>query len=197
MEAERTELENAFQKDVENVRKELSESELRCKKLEEKINELSIEMKQIQDELLEEKNEKNIALLKNAEIQQSHDLLKQELREERNDRYELNDRNQQLESENRSIKIELMDTKNTLIELQDIMEKNQIKLNDIERLEKEIYEKNTVKYIIIFNVQFIFYISIFLDNRSIKFTFGGFEENAFRIESDGRSKSQIFETCHL
>lgn len=85
-----------------------------------------------------EREEKLTALLRNAEISQSEELLKKELRMEQTESNELHDKNKQLEQD-------LQETKQALHLLKDAAEQNANDQAKYELSQREIAEKNKVR----------------------------------------------------
>ncbi|XP_041675699.1 LOW QUALITY PROTEIN: golgin subfamily A member 1 [Drosophila eugracilis] len=86
-----------------------------------------------------EREEKMTAILRNAEIAQSEDILRQQLRLERTEATDLQDRNNQLE-------IDISEARQTLQQVSSTAEDNAQKLSEFEGIQLEIIEKNkTIK----------------------------------------------------
>lgn len=77
------------------------------------------------------------AILRNAEISQSEDILRQQLRLERSEATDLQDRNNQLERD-------ITEARQTLQQVSSIAQDNAQKLADFEVVQLEIVEKNKV-----------------------------------------------------
>ncbi|XP_013117258.1 golgin subfamily A member 1 [Stomoxys calcitrans] len=110
------------------------------------IQTLRQQMTDLQNQLMEnqtmleaEKEEKLTALLKNAEISQSEELLKKELRQERDEVIDIQEQNKKLEEQ-------LKSRDQAFQELQSIMLCNDKKLKEIDDMQRDISEKNkTIK----------------------------------------------------
>ncbi|XP_017131950.1 golgin subfamily A member 1 [Drosophila elegans] len=86
-----------------------------------------------------EREEKMTAILRNAEIAQSEDILRQQLRLERSDATDLQDRNNQLERD-------ISDARQALQQISSTAQDNAQKLTEFEEVQLEIVEKNkTIK----------------------------------------------------
>ncbi|XP_036333396.1 golgin subfamily A member 1 [Rhagoletis pomonella] len=93
-----------------------------------------------------EKEEKLTALLRNAEISQSEEILRKELRIERDEANDLNEKNEQLTSEMQAKTQEIKQCKIEMEDLKTVMYKNSEKLKEIDEMQREISEKNkTIK----------------------------------------------------
>ncbi|XP_054737127.1 golgin subfamily A member 1 isoform X2 [Anastrepha obliqua] len=108
---------------------------------------------QLQEQLTEaqnlletEKEEKLTALLRNAEISQSEEILRKELRIERDEANDLHEKNEHLTEENEAKAQEIKQCQIEMEELKTVMYKNDEKLKEIDELQREISEKNkTIK----------------------------------------------------
>ncbi|XP_075168703.1 golgin 97 [Haematobia irritans] len=107
--------------------------------LRKEISDLQNQLVENQSLLEAEKEEKLTALLKNAEISQSEELLKKELRQERDDATDVHEQNKILEQQ-----IKAKDA--TLQELQTTILNNDKKLKEMEDMQRDLNEKNkTIK----------------------------------------------------
>lgn len=84
-----------------------------------------------------EREEKLTALLRNAEISQSEELLKKELRMEQTESNDLHDKNKQLEKDVQEVRLALQS-------LNEAAQKNAEDLARYELTQREIIEKNKV-----------------------------------------------------
>jgi len=84
-----------------------------------------------------EREEKMTAILRNAEIAQSEDILRQQLRLERSEATDLQDRNNQLERD-------ISEVRQTLQQVSSTAQDNAQKLTEFEGVQLEIIEKNKV-----------------------------------------------------
>lgn len=105
--------------------------------LREQIKDLQKQLTDVQTLLDTEKEEKLTALLKNAEISQSEELLKKELRQERDDASDVHEQNKKLENQ-------LKSQEKILDELQTALSKNDKKLKEFDEMQRDIIEKNKV-----------------------------------------------------
>ncbi|XP_065367428.1 golgin subfamily A member 1 [Calliphora vicina] len=93
-----------------------------------------------------EKEEKLTALLKNAEISQSEELLKKELRDERDEANEIHEKNSSLEVQLKNKQLEISECKQKLEEMEKTMNENNTKMKEYDELQSDITEKNkTIK----------------------------------------------------
>ncbi|XP_067627629.1 golgin subfamily A member 1 [Eurosta solidaginis] len=107
---------------------------------------LQEQLDEAQNQLEMEKEEKLTALLRNAEISQSEELLRKELRIERVEANDLHEKNVQLSNEMESKVQEIKQCKSEMAELKTVMYKNVEKLKEIDEMQREISEKNkTIK----------------------------------------------------
>uniref|UniRef100_A0A0A1WF13 Golgin subfamily A member 1 n=1 Tax=Zeugodacus cucurbitae TaxID=28588 RepID=A0A0A1WF13_ZEUCU len=109
-------------------------------------SQLQEQLNEAQNLLETEKEEKLTALLRNAEISQSEEILRKELRMERVEANELHEKNEQLTSEMATKTQEIKQCKIEMEELKTVMFKNDEKLKEIDEMQREISEKNkTIK----------------------------------------------------
>lgn len=94
-------------------------------------------LNETQTKLEIEREEKLTALLRNAEISQSEELLKKELRMEQTESNELHDKNKQLEKDVQEARLALQS-------LNEAAQKNAEDLAKYELIQREIIEKNKV-----------------------------------------------------
>lgn len=94
-------------------------------------------LNETQTKLEIEREEKLTALLRNAEISQSEELLKKELRMEQTESNELHDKNKQLEKD-------VQEARQALQSLNEAAQKNAEDLAKYELIQREIIEKNKV-----------------------------------------------------
>ncbi|XP_011203431.2 golgin subfamily A member 1 isoform X3 [Bactrocera dorsalis] len=107
---------------------------------------LQEQLNEAQNLLETEKEEKLTALLRNAEISQSEEILRKELRMERDEANELHEKNVQLTSEMEAKTQEMKQCKIEMEEIKTVMYKNDEKLKEIDEMQREISEKNkTIK----------------------------------------------------
>ncbi|XP_039955522.1 golgin subfamily A member 1 isoform X1 [Bactrocera tryoni] len=107
---------------------------------------LQEQLNEAQNLLETEKEEKLTALLRNAEISQSEEILRKELRMERDEANELHEKNEQLTSEMEAKTQEMKQCKIEMEEIKTVMYKNDEKLKEIDEMQREISEKNkTIK----------------------------------------------------
>ncbi|XP_053963456.1 golgin subfamily A member 1 isoform X1 [Anastrepha ludens] len=107
---------------------------------------LQEQLTEAQNQLETEKEEKLTALLRNAEISQSEEILRKELRIERDEANDLHEKNEHLTEENEAKAQEIKQCKIEMEELKTVMYKNDEKLKEIDELQREISEKNkTIK----------------------------------------------------
>lgn len=95
-----------------------------------------------------EKEEKLTALLKNAEISQSEELLKKELRDERDEANEIHEKNSSLEVQLKNKQLEILECKQKLEEMEKTMNENNTKMKEYDGLQSDITEKNKVSFVI-------------------------------------------------
>ncbi|XP_018796941.1 PREDICTED: golgin subfamily A member 1 isoform X2 [Bactrocera latifrons] len=114
--------------------------------LRQQSTQLQEQLNEAQNLLETEKEEKLTALLRNAEISQSEEILRKELRMERDEANELHEKNEQLTSEMKVKTQELKQCKIEMEEIKTVMYKNEEKLKEIDEMQREISEKNkTIK----------------------------------------------------
>lgn len=94
-------------------------------------------LNETQTKLEMEREEKLTALLRNAEISQSEELLKKELRMEQSESNDLHEKNKQLEKD-------VQEARLTLQSLNEAAQKNAEDLAKYELTQREIIEKNKV-----------------------------------------------------
>lgn len=87
-----------------------------------------------------EREEKMTAILRNAEIAQSEDILRQQLRLERSEASDLQERNNQLVRD-------ISEARQTLQQVSSTAQDNADKLTEFERVQLEIIEKNKVRFV--------------------------------------------------
>uniref|UniRef100_W8AZL9 Golgin subfamily A member 1 n=1 Tax=Ceratitis capitata TaxID=7213 RepID=W8AZL9_CERCA len=110
------------------------------------ISQLQKQFDEVQNQLESEREEKLTALLRNAEISQSEEILRKELRIERDEANELHEKNEQLSKEMQVKTQEIDLCKNEMEELKTVMYKNDEKLKEIDEMQREMAEKNkTIK----------------------------------------------------
>ncbi|XP_030388065.1 golgin subfamily A member 1 [Scaptodrosophila lebanonensis] len=110
-----------------------------AKKLRAHVNEKEEQLSEAQSQLEVEREEKLTALLRNAEISQSEEMLKQQLRMERTDLNELQDKHKQLEQE-------VNKARQSLKLLNEASQQHTQNLADYEQAQQEILDKNkTIK----------------------------------------------------
>lgn len=108
--------------------------------------ELQQQLNDTQTLLDTEKEEKLTALLKNAEISQSEELLKKELRDERDEANELHEKNSALEVQLKNKQLEIGEYKQKLEELEKLVKESNVKIKEYDELQSDITEKNKVSY---------------------------------------------------
>lgn len=145
---ENTDLKNRLEAADERFGDYAADSANVTQTLRQQLAEMQQQLNESHIQLETEKEEKLTALLKNAEISQSEELLKKELRQEKDEANDVHERNIQLEAELKSKEAELNKHKTTLEELENALTKNDKKLNEIEDLQRDISEKNKVRNIL-------------------------------------------------
>lgn len=105
--------------------------------LRQQIADLQTQINETQMMLEAEKEEKLTALLKNAEISQSEELLKKELRQERDEVNDIHELNKNLESQ-------LKSKEQCIQELQTTLSSNDMKLKEFDEMQRDVIEKNKV-----------------------------------------------------
>lgn len=105
--------------------------------LRQQIADLQTQINETQMMLEAEKEEKLTALLKNAEISQSEELLKKELRQERDEVNDIHELNKNLESQ-------LKSKEQCIQELQTTLSSNDKKLKEFDEMQRDVIEKNKV-----------------------------------------------------
>ncbi|XP_014096452.2 golgin subfamily A member 1 [Bactrocera oleae] len=114
--------------------------------LRQQTTQLQEQLNEAQNILEAEKEEKLTALLRNAEISQSEEILRKELRMERDEANELHEKNEQLTGEMEAKIQEIKQCKIEMEDLKTVMYKNDEKLKEIDEMQREISEKNkTIK----------------------------------------------------
>lgn len=113
--------------------------------LRQQINEMQQQLSETQCQLEGEREEKLTALLKNAEISQSEELLKKELRVERDESNEIHEKNLSLEKQIKNKQSEVMDFKEKLFEMEKQVNEHKTKLKEYDGLQNDMLEKNKVK----------------------------------------------------
>lgn len=93
-----------------------------------------------------EKEEKLTALLKNAEISQSEELLKKELRAERDEANEIHEKNSALEVQLKNKQQEIIECKDKLTKMEKTVHETYTKINEYNELQSDITEKNKVRF---------------------------------------------------
>lgn len=91
-----------------------------------------------------EKQEKNTALLKNAEISQSEERLKQELRNESHELSEVNEQLEKVQTTLQSKTTEIIGLNNQISQLNETIQKQTEQIHAIEEMRIEIIDKNKV-----------------------------------------------------
>ncbi|EDV37905.1 uncharacterized protein Dana_GF13694, isoform A [Drosophila ananassae] len=110
-----------------------------AQKLRTQVSEKQEQLEETIMQLEVEREEKMTAILRNAEISQSEDILRQQLRLERSEANDLQDRNKELEKD-------ISVARQTLQEVNSTAQENAQKLADYEGVQLEIMEKNkTIK----------------------------------------------------
>lgn len=145
---ENTDLKNRLEAADERFGDYAADSANVTQTLRQQLAEMQQQLNESHIQLETEKEEKLTALLKNAEISQSEELLKKELRQEKDEANDVHERNIQLETELKRKEAELNKHKTTLEELENALTKNDKKLNEIEDLQRDISEKNKVRNIL-------------------------------------------------
>lgn len=138
---------------------------------------LQEQLNEAQNLLETEKEEKLTALLRNAEISQSEEILRKELRIERDEANELHEKNEQLMGQMEVKTEEIKLCKAEMEELKTVMYKNDEKLKEIDEMHREISEKNKVIFnttllVIIVFIYFLYFSLRTADNKNFKSTLG-------------------------
>lgn len=125
--------------------------------LRQQTTQLQEQLNEAQNILETEKEEKLTALLRNAEISQSEEILRKELRMERDEANELHEKNEQLTGEMEAKIQEIKQCKIEMEDLKTVMYKNDEKLKEIDEMQREISEKNKVIFHIIILIYYCCY----------------------------------------
>lgn len=115
-----------------------------------------------------EKEEKLTALLRNAEISQSEEILKKELRIERDESNELQEKTEELQVELKGKNLELSNLKLEVSELRTVIQSQEEKLTHIDDVNIELNEKNKVSWYFFLKFTNITVSFSFLDDKEPK-----------------------------
>ncbi|XP_073846388.1 golgin 97 [Musca autumnalis] len=139
LELQNKELQNRLEAADERFGEYAANSANVTQSLRQQINDLQTQISETQMLLDTEKEEKLTALLKNAEISQSEELLKKELRQERDEANDIHEQNKTLESQ-------LKSKEQSIQELQNKLSSSDKKLKELDEMQRDIIEKNkTIK----------------------------------------------------
>ncbi|XP_061391433.1 golgin subfamily A member 1 [Musca vetustissima] len=139
LELQNKELQNRLEAADERFGEYAANSANVTQSLRQQIGDLQAQITETQMMLETEKEEKLTALLKNAEISQSEELLKKELRQERDEVNDIHEQNKNLESQ-------LKSKEQSIQELQNKLSSNDKKLKELDEMQRDIMEKNkTIK----------------------------------------------------
>ncbi|XP_058979649.1 golgin subfamily A member 1 [Musca domestica] len=139
LELQNKELQNRLEAADERFGEYAANSANVTQSLRQQIADLQTQINETQMMLEAEKEEKLTALLKNAEISQSEELLKKELRQERDEVNDIHELNKDLESQ-------LKSKEQCIQELQTTLSSNDKKLKEFDEMQRDVIEKNkTIK----------------------------------------------------
>ncbi|XP_023296937.2 golgin subfamily A member 1 [Lucilia cuprina] len=146
LEAENLDLKNRLEAADERFGNYAADAANVSQTLRQQLNEIQQQLNDTQLLLENEKEEKLTALLKNAEISQSEELLKKELRDERDEANEIHEKNATLEGQLKTKQLEILECKQQLEEMQRKVEESKTKIKECDELQSDITEKNkTIK----------------------------------------------------